>query len=588
MTSSHLRLPRPVVLVAAAVVAALLLAATAVPAFAHASVEETYPSDGQDVAEAPDEVSWTFNEPVTSTTGALRIFDSAGERVDTGEQTQPAPNELAVGLPDDLESGSYVATYRVTSADGHVIRGAFVFSVGGEAAVDDDTLAAIFSGGGDAVLSVVAGVARAGSYLGVLLAAGALLWSIAVARGRYRDEECGHAATWARRGAVLAIVTTVVAVPIQAMATSGLGPAALISGRVMGETLGSSVGIAAIVRLVGLGALLLALRGATRSSAAGGRGVLLAGVPALVALGSFVVDGHTRTVEPAWLLVIGDAVHLLAGAAWFGGLVLLVRFVRARRLDDDPVGAADTVARFSRLALWSLVTVAVAGSAMGWALVRQPRTLTTTDYGWTLIVKVALVAVVVLVAAYNNRRLVPAITAAAVPAGGSDTRAAPADDTDRRARIGRTAWGQLRRTVRFEAAVLVAVLGVTAFLVNLRPAADAAGITGAFDTVVEVEDTDLEVNLVVDPNRVGFNEIHLYVLDRTGRPVSDIEDVTVELTQPERDIGPIVREPFVAGPGHWQLNGRDLAVPGEWELTVVLGVDRFTEQRVTVPVVVNP
>lgn len=588
MTSSHLRLPRPVVLFGAAVVTALLLAATAVPALAHASVEETFPSDGQDVAEAPDEVSWTFNEPVTSTTGALRIFDSAGERVDTGEQTQPAANELTVGLPDDLEAGSYVATYRVTSADGHVIRGAFVFSVGGEAGVDDDTLAAIFSGGGDAVLSVVAGVARAGSYLGVLLAAGALLWSIAVVRGRYRDEERAHAGTWAGWGAVLAVVSTVVAVPIQAMATSGLGPAALASGRVMGETLGSSVGIAAIVRLVGLGALLLALRGATRSSAAGGRGVLLAGASALVALGSFVVDGHTRTVEPGWLLVAGDAIHLLAGAAWFGGLVLLVRFVRARRLDDDPVGAADTVARFSRLALWSLVTVAIAGSAMGWALVRQPRTLTTTDYGWTLIVKVALVAVVVLVAAYNNRRLVPAITAAAVPAGGSDTRAAPADDTDRRARTGRTAWGQLRRTVRFEAAVLVAVLGVTAFLVNLRPAADAAGITGAFDAVVEVEDTDLEVNLVVDPNRVGSNEVHLYVLDRTGRPVSDIEDVTVELTQPERDIGPISREPFVAGPGHWQLNGRDLAVPGEWEITVVLGIDRFTEQRVTVPVVVNP
>lgn len=64
--------------------------------------------------------------------------------------------------------------------------------------------------------------------------------------------------------------------------------------------------------------------------------------------------------------------------------------------------------------------------------------------------------------------------------------------------------------------------------------------------------------------------------------------MTAELTQPARDIGPIVREPFVAGPGHWQISGRDLAVPGEWTIELVLGLDRFTEARVEVPVVVNP
>ena len=119
----------------------------------------------------------------------------------------------------------------------------------------------------------------------------------------------------------------------------------------------------------------------------------------------------------------------------------------------------------------------------------------------------------------------------------------------------------------------MAVLAVTAFLVNLRPAAEDAGITGAFDTLVAVND-DLQLNLVVDPNRVGQNEIHFYLLDETGRPVSDIQSVTAELTQPARDIGPIVREPFVAGPGHWQISGRDLAVPGEWTIELVLGLDR--------------
>lgn len=578
---SHRLTSRAAAALLGGLVALLLLTLGESPARAHAALLETTPFDGQVVDEAPDQVSWTFNEAVTSTSGALRIFDGDGERVDTGEQTQAAPEQLAVGLREDVGDGSYVATYRVTSADGHVIRGAFVFQVGDGAALDDDTLAAIF-GGGDSVPAIAAGVARAVGYVGALLLGGALLWSSVVARGG-RGDERARGDTWAHRGGWLVIGAAVLAVPMQAMLTSGMGLGAFTSGRVLAETATSSVGLGALARLAfAVLAVALLRRGD------GSRD--LAGLAGLVVLGTFLLDGHTRTVDPAWLLWVGDAVHLLAAAAWFGGLVVLAGTVRARRIDDDPVAAADVVRRFSTVATTALVAVTVAGVAMSWALVRQPRALVGTDYGWTLLAKVGLVAVVALVGAYNNRRLVPAIARAASPAGGSvdadpDTGG---PDLARHSRVGRAAWGQLRRTARFEVAVMVAVLGVTAFMVNLRPAAEEAGITGAFDTLVAVPDSDLQLNLVVDPNRVGQNEIHFYVLDRTGRPYSDLESVEVRLTQPERDIGPIVREPFVAGPGHWQLDGGDLGVPGEWVVELVAQLDRFEQARVEVPVVVNP
>ncbi len=103
---------------AAAVLVAALMAVTMLvlggaPASAHASLLETTPSDGQTVDEAPAQVLWTFNEPVTSTSGALRIFDSAGDRVDSGEQTHPAPEQLTVGMREDVGPGSYVATYHL-------------------------------------------------------------------------------------------------------------------------------------------------------------------------------------------------------------------------------------------------------------------------------------------------------------------------------------------------------------------------------------------------------------------------------------------------------------------------------------------
>lgn len=530
----------------------LLVGIAAGPAFGHAALRETTPFDGEVVENAPGEVSLVFNEPVSSPAGALRVFATDGTRADTGEQRQVGEDTVAIALRDDLPDGSYLTSYRVISADGHVIRGAFLFAVGTADAVDDDTLAALFAGG-DGALPFLAGLLRAVTYAGVLVAAGAVLFRrrIAVAEA---DHERAHA--WTRRGSVWALAATVLAVPVQAMWSSGLGVQAL-TGAPLGEALTSSVGLAAGVRVVGLMVLLVL---ATSPGAA---------VSAVLALGSFLLDGHTRTVDPVWLVWVADAVHVAAAAAWVGGLVVLAGGLRDARRTDDPTGAARLVAGFSAVAMWSLLAVVVAGGALSWALVRQPRALTSTDYGWTLLVKVGLVAVLALVGAYNRRQLVPTIQRVEDDAGAD------------------AAWRSMRGTVRFEVVLVLAVVAVTAFLVNLRPAAESAGITGAFDTIVTVDD-DLSVNLVVDPNRVGHNQIHLYVFDATGRPTGDLMDVTLNLRHTERDIGPITRETFVAGPGHWQFNGRDLAVPGTWTIEVVIGVDRFTTATTEVEVVVNP
>lgn len=540
----------------AAAVAGLLLVVLAVgPAFAHAALVETDPFDGQVLDEAPDAVTWTFNEPVVVSSGALRVFDASGDRVDTGQQSQPRPEQARVALPPTLPEGTYIATFRVTSADGHVVRGAGIFAVGQESHVDDDTLAAIFGGDRDAVIGIVSALLRTLGYLGALLLGGALLWAWLVARDDRVEQD--RARRWTLRGGMVVVVTALVTVPVHAMATSGLGLAVLVDQAPLSESLTSSVGISATVRfLAAVVVVALLARRDVRTPVAAVAGVAV--------LGSFLLAGHTRTVEPAWVMVLGDAVHLLAAATWFGGLVLLAQALRTRRADDDdPVAAATLVKRFSGVASWSVLAVTAGGFAMSWALVREPRALTSTEYGSALILKTSLVGLVLLVALYNNRRLVPAIS-----------------------RAGGAAWDQLRRTVRFEVGVLVAVIAVTGVLVNLRPAAEAAGITGAFDTLVAVSE-DLQVNLVVDPNRAGFNEIHLYVFDRTGRTVTDLDSFLLRLSMPDRDIGPIERTPFVAGAGHWQLDGRDLAIAGEWEIEIVIGVDRFTEERVTIPVVVN-
>lgn len=547
MATSHARV---IVALATLLSTAALVLAGARPAMAHASLDATTPADGAAV-DAVDEVTVTFDEPAEVPAGGLRVFDEQAQRVDTGEVRPVDERTVAVDLDRDLPDGAYIVTWRAVSVDGHPIRGAFVFSVGAGAEADEALVAELFADDGGTVVGVLGAVTRALGYVGTLLAAGALAYLLWVARD---ERERRRGADWTVRGAVLGAAAALLSLPLQSMAVTGFGPLASLAPDALGPVLASPTGYTALLRLL---ALVVVASSARRNAA-------VAAAAGAVALASFVLDGHTRTVEPLWLLVSADAVHVAAAAAWFGGLVVLVAALRERSLDDDPVAAAGLVSRYSAVAVGSVVAVTLAGSAMSWALVRQPRALTSTAYGWTLVAKLVLALIVIAIGVLNNRRLVPAVAGAS-----------------------HRGWERLRRVTRLEAGLMAGVLVVTAFLVNLRPAAEAAGITGVFETTRTVTD-ELTLNLVVDPNRAGENQIHLYLLDRTGRPTSEVEDVTLELSLPAQDVGPIQRETFVAGPGHWQLNGNELSIAGEWVIDVVVRVDRFSEQTVSVPVVVNP
>lgn len=60
--------------------------------------------------------------------------------------------------------------------------------------------------------------------------------------------------------------------------------------------------------------------------------------------------------------------------------------------------------------------------------------------------------------------------------------------------------------------------------------------------------------------------------------------MSLELTLPSRDLGPIHRSLFKAAPGHFQINGLQFPIAGTWQVAVVARVDKFTEDRVTVAV----
>jgi methionine-rich copper-binding protein CopC len=106
------------------------------PALAHARLVETYPADGDTLAEPPEQVQLLFSEPIEAEFDPIKVQDQGGNRVDEDDaRIAPSNRRLLVAdLLEELPEGSYIAEWRVTSADGHPISGAYGFAVGASAA----------------------------------------------------------------------------------------------------------------------------------------------------------------------------------------------------------------------------------------------------------------------------------------------------------------------------------------------------------------------------------------------------------------------------------------------------------------------
>ena len=143
-TGSGSRKRRPGEMRRLALFAALLaLLLTPAVASAHAILESTSPTRGATLRTEPKQVVLRFSETVEGNFGAVRVFDAKAQRVDDGHTVHPGGtgSQLAVGLKPGLPHGTYVATYRVISADSHPVSGGLVFSIGAPGAAAAPTVA---------------------------------------------------------------------------------------------------------------------------------------------------------------------------------------------------------------------------------------------------------------------------------------------------------------------------------------------------------------------------------------------------------------------------------------------------------------
>ncbi|MBY8865661.1 copper resistance CopC/CopD family protein [Streptomyces sennicomposti] len=420
------RAARPLVLLLLAV--AGLLLAGAGPAAAHAALTGSDPQQGVVVPQAPAQVSLTFSEQVAMGDDSLRVLDPAGKRVDTGKPANISGTTYAVRLRGGLAKGTYTVTYQVISADSHPVGGAYTFSIGAPSKTS------VVTGGqevGGGLVGLLYGVGRYASYAGFIVLAGGAAFVLAC---------------WQRGAGVRAVQRLVVSgwltLTTATLALLLLRGSYTTSGKagdivdldLLGQVLQTKTGAALVSRLLLLAAAALFVavlfgvyekredeekRDLTFGLAIGGT-VVAAGLAASWAMAEHASVG----LQPGIAMPV-DVVHLLAVAAWLGGLAaLLVALYRAPA--DRPVEPA-AVRRFSRLAFGSVVALIATGVYQSWRQLGSWSALTGTRYGQLLLVKVALVLVLVAIASFSRRwtaRLAEAATdKAAVKAGKAAVKA---------------------------------------------------------------------------------------------------------------------------------------------------------------------
>lgn len=250
------------------------------------------------------------------------------------------------------------------------------------------------------------------------------------------------------------LVATVAGLVAQTALLAGSLTAALEPASLQAVFTGMAMGPSSIVRALAA-ALALVMLGARL----GRRRWLPLLTLGVIATGSLAWMGHGAATEGVGSTphLVADIVHLLAAAAWIGGLVFFVRLTLAARDGEASLEALhDALAGFAGLGSLLVALILMSGLVNSWFLVGLEGTnaLMATPYGRLLLLKLALFAVMLVLASANRFYLTPALRAALGDGG-----------------KGRAAVTALRISLAVETGAAVAVMAAVAWLGRMSPIA---------------------------------------------------------------------------------------------------------------------
>ena len=539
----------------------VVLGTSAGPAAAHAELIRSDPPNGGMVGVGRTELTFWFTEGVNVGGSAFDLRTLDGVEVESTVSGADAEDGGVVHITTQpLSRATYVLDWRVLSADdGHATRGEVVFGAGVRPV-------AVSSGGtelpGKATLAV-----RAVDLAAIMLAIGA----VAVARrglgARRRSDDLPI--DWARRRAqLIGLIAAGVAV-----ASGALTP--LVGTQQSGASLGNRIESAwstltgtswgqqwmlreAMLALAAV-VLWLAVRrpGGPRLAAAA---AALAGAAWFEA-----AAGHSSSLPTrSGLATAMSAAHILAAGVWAGGLIVLalclVPTMRRHPASRRPL-IASAWRDFSPMAAVSSIVLPATGLYQAGVHVPGLGSVTSTVYGGTVAVKLALIFGALALATLNTVIVNPGIAATLGRALGRPAGWTPIPER-RFAALAAAEAGVLALAVA-AAAIVTTVPTAREISAASKPTAPHnSNIDGLFTTFEEVPAGPERSRLIVKAN---------WTIKPEPAPVIGVE---VTLAGPDGVATGVALQPFELGryEGETAKPG-----PGQWTATVDVHRDGMTD-----------
>jgi copper transport protein len=548
----------------ACVLAAAVGGALALPgaAWAHAALLKTSPVASRVVNTPPKEVRLTYSEPIEPRFAIVSVTDAGGRQVTSGSPQRPPgqPQTLVTPL-QKIPEGWYLVFWRVISADGHPVRGAFTFAVGPNAGPPPQFRVPSLS---ETAHTPQLLIARWVVFLSLFAALGLFVLRTLIARPVARRVS-GTSLQPLSVALFVSLGVVLVAVPVYVvLATAQFSlRSAFDLGAIIPVANASSFGhdylqLELVLALFGVAAAIaLAVdrperpeRSVAELLATGS--ALAAGAATLAMPG---LAGHAGQRSPRGLALPLDAVHLAAGAIWLGGLIGIVVFWLNVGRESRVAALSVVVPRFSTTAFVSVL--ALIGTGIGQSLLQLPTlgSLWETNYGKALVVKIVLLFAALALAAVNLARTKPRLEAAGVR---------PSD--------GLAAALLLRRLVQGEILFVAGALFAAAVLTSLPPPASAlarvkniAARVGPGPVSTVIDKGPYKIHVEVTPNRAAVNNSFRITVTKNGQPVQGAQVVT-QFNMLDMEMGTQSYRFRQTRPGSFSKSAPALVMVGHWGL----------------------
>ena len=494
-------------------------------AYGHPFLLDSEPAQGQNAAVGTTQIVTHYSEAVEIDFSELKIFDSDGNQVDKRDTAYYNAESSLVITTQPLEDGVYTIASKVLSkVDGHLVHAAIIFGVG-DVQIDASLLE---SQEQSETTFIPESIARFPGLVGQTVVLGGVIASIAIwstGQTRFKEQialiDSSFKAKFSKVigfGVIAVFASNFIMLAVQTWRLE-VSPFDVIE-----TTFGSTWLTRMILTIILIGIWFWI----ERKNQISFKTQLPMLVFALALIATTTMMGHGASTEMAPPIIL-DYVHNLLSSIWIGGVIFL-GFVILPSITKLDANVRDKITislipRFSGMIIISLGILIITGPMLLWFLDSNVSSLTESTYGKLIMLKIAIASAMIAFGGFYQIRF---------------TQQAKKD-------LKSTAiFKKLKKPLRFEAGLGIALLAVVALLVNsslpageIQSVSAEQGISG-YEASLFSENARFDVTIL--PVGIGANQISVIVSGLDDQPLADISTVKVKVSNPLRSIAPIAAE----------------------------------------------